>query len=56
MIINICSGHYVYISVKAKLMDRTPQNLREKQLVPLIKQGKIDLPSHMLDALRDKAT
>lgn len=43
MILTLCKGHYMPLSVISKLMDRTPQNLREKQLVPLVKAGKIRL-------------
>ncbi|MBN3196312.1 RNA-binding domain-containing protein [Pectobacterium versatile] len=43
IILALCSGHYMPLSVISKLMSRTPQNLREKQLVPLVKMGKIRL-------------
>ncbi|HBA7540209.1 TPA: AAA family ATPase, partial [Escherichia coli] len=43
IILKLCSGHYMPLSVIAKLMARTPQNLREKQLVPLVRSGKIRL-------------
>jgi ATP-dependent DNA helicase RecG len=43
MILALCSGHYMPLSVISKLMARTPQNLREKQLVPLVRTGKICL-------------
>lgn len=43
MILTLCNGHYMPLSVISKLMERTPQNLREKQLVPLVKAGKIRL-------------
>ncbi|MHA0874306.1 RNA-binding domain-containing protein [Enterobacter pasteurii] len=43
MILTLCEGHYMPLSVISKLMARTPQNLREKQLVPLVKSGRIRL-------------
>ncbi|HDM8439362.1 RNA-binding domain-containing protein [Yersinia enterocolitica] len=43
IILALCTGHYMPLSIISKLMLRTPQNLREKQLVPLVKMGKIRL-------------
>jgi len=43
MILALCNGHYMPLSIISKLMGRTPQNLREKQLVPLVKTGRIRL-------------
>lgn len=43
IILTLCTGHYMPLSIISKLMSRTPQNLREKQLVPLVKSGKIRL-------------
>ena len=43
IILALCRGHYLPLGIIAKLMARTPQNLREKQLIPLVKSGKISL-------------
>lgn len=43
IILALCTGHYMPLSIISKLMLRTPQNLREKQLVPLVNMGKIRL-------------
>lgn len=43
IILALCAGHYMPLSIISKLMSRTPQNLREKQLVPLVRMGKIRL-------------
>lgn len=43
IVLSLCKGHFVPLSVIAMLLDRTPQNVREKQLSPLVKQGKMSM-------------
>ncbi|ACR67593.1 AAA family ATPase [Edwardsiella ictaluri] len=43
IILSLCQGHFMPLSVIAMLTKRTPQNIREKQLIPLVKQGKLRL-------------
>lgn len=41
IILELCRDHFVPLSVIAVLVDRTPQNVREKQITKLLEQGKL---------------
>ena len=41
IVLDLCTGHFIPLSIIAKLVNRTPQNIREKQLSKLVDQGKI---------------
>lgn len=43
VVLELCRGHFIPLSIIAKLVDRTPQNIREKQLSPLVAQGKMKM-------------
>ena len=43
IVLTLCKGHFIPLSIIAMLTSRTPQNIREKQIVPLVEQGKIRL-------------
>ncbi|CCW32795.1 putative transcriptional regulator [Xenorhabdus nematophila F1] len=43
IVLELCKGHFIPLHVIAMLVDRTPQNVREKQLSPLVEQGKLSL-------------
>ena len=39
MILQLCEGHFIPLSIISALVNRTPQNIREKQLSPLVEKG-----------------
>ncbi|MDC9598133.1 RNA-binding domain-containing protein [Xenorhabdus anantnagensis] len=43
IVLELCKGHFIPLHVIAMLVDRTPQNVREKQLSPLVEQRKMRL-------------
>ncbi|EAR55914.1 hypothetical protein SKA34_17135 [Photobacterium sp. SKA34] len=43
IVLNLCRGHFIPLSIIAQLVDRTPQNIREKQLAPLVENGKMSM-------------
>ncbi|MBD2793281.1 RNA-binding domain-containing protein [Xenorhabdus szentirmaii] len=43
IVLELCKGHFIPLHIIAMLVNRTPQNVREKQLSPLVEQGKLRL-------------
>ena len=57
VVINLCRGHYMTISSLAKLVDRSPDGLRQQHISRLVRSGTLRLafpskPTHELQAYR----
>jgi hypothetical protein len=57
VVVNLCRGHYMTISSLAKLVDRSPDGLRQQHISRLVRSGTLRLafpskPTHELQAYR----